>query len=434
MNTSYISTGIEYLDNLLGQPLIGDNLVWEVEAGTYIDQFVEKFVYHSLRNGHNVVYVSFNRSPMTMSQKFLKLPNLKNLTLLDCFTAGKGNNDRAFTRFYESNANSLVNQSIKVDNPMDISHFREVLNLLEEEQGEGALYVFDSLTGMQDIWGDETSTYRFFTYSCPRLYDLKTVAYWILEKEAHSATFRANLRHVTQVAIDLFRTENQLFLKVDKSEGRFTHDMYKPQRFELLGDEIVFHEAERKELLNIGSKIRFLRLKQGLSQKELAKEVGVTASFISQLERNIISPSIDSLVQLGQKLGVEPFYFFLSQIGEPSDRIIQRKNQRKDAALPNVKTDMVKCQSLSVSTNNRRMEPLFVTIEVNANVQNHLFTHKGDEFVFILKGELEVEIGKKKYILREGDAIYLDSVIPTAWKNVGEVSVEAIWLFSPPRD
>jgi quercetin dioxygenase-like cupin family protein len=80
------------------------------------------------------------------------------------------------------------------------------------------------------------------------------------------------------------------------------------------------------------------------------------------------------------------------------------------------------------------MEPLFVTIEVNANVQNHLFTHKGDEFVFILKGELEVEIGKKKYILREGDAIYLDSVIPTAWKNVGEVSVEAIWLFSPPRD
>ena len=95
---------------------------------------------------------------------------------------------------------------------------------------------------------------------------------------------------------------------------------------------------------------------------------------------------------------------------------------------------MVKCQALSVSTDNRRIEPLFVTIEVNANIHNHIFTHKCDEFVLILQGELEVEIYKKKYILREGDTIYLDSVIPTAWKNVGEVPIEAIWLLSPPRN
>ncbi len=181
MNNSKCSTGVEYLDQLLGELRIGDNIVWETEAGSYVDMFVEKFAIYSLFSSHKLVYISFNRSPATMIKKLAKLPNHEYITLLDCFTSGKGDNDPTFNKFYEDNHHESI-KTIKVENPTDVSNFIKVLNEIEEISGEGARYIFDSLTGMQDLWGDEAKTYKFFTYACPRLYDLNTVAYWIMEK------------------------------------------------------------------------------------------------------------------------------------------------------------------------------------------------------------------------------------------------------------
>jgi len=96
---------------------------------------------------------------------------------------------------------------VRVGEPGSVESFAAAINRIEGEAGIGARYVFDSLTGMQDLWTDSTRAYHFFTYACPRLYDLRTIAYWILEKEAHSPSFRANLEHVTQVAIELSRAE-----------------------------------------------------------------------------------------------------------------------------------------------------------------------------------------------------------------------------------
>ncbi|MGB9596633.1 MAG: RAD55 family ATPase, partial [Candidatus Poribacteria bacterium] len=170
------STGIEYLDNLIGGLRFGDNVVWEAGVGSYLDLFVEKFSRQSLIEGHNLVYVSFNRSPTTIIRKLLALPNHHKITLVDAFTSGKGDNDPTFTRFYENKDISYPINTIKIDNPADISYFTKSINEIEEKNGEGTRYVFDSITGMQDLWGDEVKTYKFFTYACPRLYDLNTVA------------------------------------------------------------------------------------------------------------------------------------------------------------------------------------------------------------------------------------------------------------------
>ena len=83
MENTECSTGIEYLDSLLGGLLIGDNVVWETDAGAYVELFLEKFEHHSLNAGHNLIYVSFNRSPTTMSERLSVLPNPRNITLLD---------------------------------------------------------------------------------------------------------------------------------------------------------------------------------------------------------------------------------------------------------------------------------------------------------------------------------------------------------------
>jgi transcriptional regulator with XRE-family HTH domain/KaiC/GvpD/RAD55 family RecA-like ATPase len=431
MKDAECSTGIEYLDRLLGGLRIGDNVVWETDAGAHVDLFVEKFERHSLAAGHNLVYVSFNRSPMTMVRKLSELPNQENITLLDCFTSGKGDNDATFTRFYESGNHRREINVIRVDDPVDVSQFTRTLNEVEEEKGEGARYVFDSVTGMQDLWDDEAKAYKFFTYSCPRLYDLNTVAYWILEKEAHTSSFKANLEHVTQVAIEVSHANGPIFLKLTKSEDRRSPNMFKPQKFEVWDDEIVFREAAEKEVLDLGGKVKALRLKRGLTQSELGKKISVTASYISQLERNLVSPSIESLMLLSAELQIDPGYF-VSLNRPDAHRIICRKSQRQPVGLAVVKEDSVKCQLLADSTDNRRMQPMLVTIEPDSEFPGHLFSHKGDEFILILRGELELDIENRSHVLREGDSIYLDSMTPTAWRNTAEMPVQAVWVLSPP--
>ena len=142
MQDAECSTGIPDLDRLLGGLRIGDNLVWETDAGAYVDLFMDRFARHSLAAGHSLIYVSFNRSPMTMVKRLSDLPDQKNITLLDCFTSGKGDNDSTFTRFYESENPSTSMNVIRVAEPDDIAQFTAILNRVEEEKGEGARYIF----------------------------------------------------------------------------------------------------------------------------------------------------------------------------------------------------------------------------------------------------------------------------------------------------
>ena len=433
MASTECSTGIEYLDSLIGGLRIGDNVILETDAGAYVDLFLEKFQNHSLVSGHSLIYVSFNRSPRTIVEKLSSLPNANNITLLDCFTAGKGGNDPTFTNFYDSKSRRHNLNAIKVNNPMNVSEFTEILNELELKKGEGTRYIFDSMTGMQALWGGETRTYKFFTYACPRLFDLKTIAYWILEKEAHTSSFKANLSHVTQVVLEVSHTSGQLLVKVTKAENRNSPSIFKPHKFQVVNDEIVFQEAAETEAIDLGGKVKNLRLKMGLTQNQLAERLNVTASYISQLERNLMSPSVDSLLKIMEELRVDPGTF-LSSAKSVNRKFVQSKNQHQPISLPGFREDQVKCQLLANKSENRRMLPMLITIQPNNEISGHLFNHKGDEFIMILDGEMELDIENETYILREGDSIYLDSAVPKAWRNNSGKQVQTIWILSPPTN
>lgn len=431
--TSKISSGIGYLDHILGFLKTGDNVIWEVEAGTYIEIFLQRFIEHNLKNGYKVVYVSFNISPSTLTKRLNYLPNLENLTILDCFTSGKGNNDPLFTQFYERERDGFKESVLKVENPKDLSQFRVAMDRVEIEKGGGVRYIFDSLTGMQDIWADENVTYKFFTYSCPRLYDLQTVAYWILEKEAHSPTFKANLRHITQVAIELSKEDGELFFKVIKIEGRFSRSAFLPRHYEVWDQEIIFPSIGGRRPVNLGDKIRMLRKRMGMTQKELARQVGLTPSFISQLEKNLISPSLDSLFKLSERLNTQPIYFLSDGEDGPIQKIVVKPNERQNIYLPELKGHDLKLQLLVSDVHNRRMEPYILIMKEGTLINGHFFNHKGDEFAYIIKGEIEIEIQNEKKILREGDSLYLGTIFPTKWINTKKEEAVLLWVISPPR-
>ncbi len=428
-----ISSGIGYLDHLLGFLKTGDNVIWEVEAGTYIEIFLQRFIEQNLKSGYNLVYVSFNISPSTLTKRLAHLPHLEYLTILDCFTAGKGNSDPLFSQFYEKEKEGFKGSVIKVENPKDLSQFRVAMDRIEIEKGEGVRYIFDSLTGMQDIWGDENVTHKFFTYSCPRLYDLKTVAYWILEKEAHTPSFKANLRHITQVALELEKQDGDLFFKVIKIEGRFSRSAFLPKHYEVWDEEIIFPSIGGRRPGNLGDKIKTLRKKIGMTQKELAEQVGLTPSFISQLEKNLISPSLDSLLKLSEKLNTQPIYFLTDGESGPLQKMVVKPDERQDIQFPALKSTDVKLQLLVSDVLNRRMEPYLLTIREGATIGRHFYSHKGDEFAYVIEGELELEIQDEKQVVRQGDSLYIESTFPSKWVNTGKKDAVILWVLSPPR-
>lgn len=404
-----ISSGISSLDPLIESFHIGDNVVWEVDAGTSYDAFVVHFIKQSFLDKQKIIYVSFNRSPLSILNELKDLVCPEYFILIDCFTAGKGKNDNTFLRFYET-PNEL--NIIKINNPRQIDEFTEKLNELEDSLPLGARYIIDSLTGMQDLWGNENNTHKFFTYMCPRLYDLGTVAYWILEKEAHSQAFKANLRHITQVVIELYKKKDKLFLRALKLVGRSNREAFKPHGYEIEDNNLLIVPAIKGFTFDIGSKIRDARMKLGMSQKDLADKVGLTSSFISQTENNQISPSLHSFLQIAAVLNIKP-------------NILLQGDKKKDDARWLIKGRSVrenlieKTSEYSIFSiiSDTKLSACITVINKAAQLDRHFFQQKKDELIHVLKGSISVVVDNREKELKAGDSLYIKDNLPTSWTN-----------------
>ncbi len=405
-----ISSGVASLDTLIDGFSIGDNVVWEVEAGTAYSAFIQNFISQSFQGSQKVIYVSFNRSPQTVMNNFKAILSSEHFILIDCFTSGKGKNDDTFLKFYEKPDPSVV----RVEAPGNIDHFTATLNAIEDKLPTGTRYVFDSLTGMQDLWGDENVTHRFFTYMCPRLYDLGTVAYWGLEKEAHSQRFKANVRHITQVVIDLSKRKNGLFIKALKLEGRQDREAFKSHPYETRGDAVTITSLKREPTTNIGSKLKAERMRIGLSQKELADKVSVTPSFLSQLENDQVSPSLATYLQLCRALGINPGQFL-----EPNgERTATPWLLRKEAVFSRQPVREENAKVYEVMSGDR-FTMWIVALPPGAAMDRHFFYHKNEALVYVLDGDISITIEGKQERVRVGDVIHLKESFPLHWKNEG---------------
>jgi DNA-binding NtrC family response regulator len=214
------TTGIAEVDRAIGGVISGDNLVWEIDSGVAGDHFISSFVEACEQDSIPIVYVSFNRSPQTIAAKYARLMSPRRFFLIDCFSSGKGNSDEMFLKFFDDPARNAVHAPVHIADPSDPSRLEQALIEVGTRGHRSANYVFDSLTGMLDLWGDENRVVRLFGHLCPRLYDLSTLAYWLIEKEAHSEAFLAKVRHITQVVIDISLSSGQRALTIKKAAGR----------------------------------------------------------------------------------------------------------------------------------------------------------------------------------------------------------------------
>lgn len=415
---SKISSGIQSLDRIIDSLYIGDNVVWEVDAGTSYDVFIQSFIRQSFDDSQKVIYVSFNKSPQSILNETRDFLCPEHFILIDCFTSGKGKNDNTFLRFYENPTNINV---VRIKNPKNIEEFTQTFNSFEDSLPTGVRYVIESLTGMQDLWGDENDTYRFFTYMCPRLYDLGTVACWILEKEAHSQKFKANLRHITQVVFDLYKRRDKLYIKALKLDGRQDREAFKPHLYEIDGKNVTVTFPKRESSTDIGNKIKEIRTRLGISQKELADKVDLTPSFISQLENNQISPSLSSFLQIAEAIGISPTDLLQKEKKRDEADWLFRKDHTLQSLLKREKG-----YSLFNIVSNDKTSAYLTVINAGAELASHFLNSKKNELIHVLKGTVSVKIENSEKMLSPGDSIYLKHSLPSVWKNASDEETELL--------
>ena len=177
--------------------------------------------------------------------------------------------------------------------------------------------------------------------------------------------------------------------------------------------------------MKIGAKIKELRVQKGLTQGELADRSELSKGFISQLERDLTSPSIATLIDILQCLGTDPKEFFSDEAD--TQIVFSDKDyfQKDDAELGN------KIEWIIPNAQKNMMEPIRVTLKPGGSTYPDN-PHEGDEFGYVLSGTIRIHLGKKTYKAAKGESFYFTSGSSHYIEAVGKHGATFLWVSTPP--
>lgn len=175
--------------------------------------------------------------------------------------------------------------------------------------------------------------------------------------------------------------------------------------------------------IDIGSRIKDLRVVSGLTQEELADRTELSKGFISQLERDLTSPSISTLEDILRVLGVTIAEFFAEGRDEQLVFGVDDYFEKEDAELKN------KIEWIIPNAQKNMMEPIRLTLEKGGSTYPDT-PHEGEEFGFVLKGEITLHVGNKTYGAKAGESFYYQSGRQHYISS--EKGAEIIWVSTPP--
>jgi DNA-binding transcriptional MerR regulator/mannose-6-phosphate isomerase-like protein (cupin superfamily) len=172
----------------------------------------------------------------------------------------------------------------------------------------------------------------------------------------------------------------------------------------------------------LGIRLRQLRLGRHLSLSRVAKAVGISVGFLSALERSHMSASVGTLKKLAKFYRANILDFFTS--GGASDHLVRPKERKSLQAGPGVKLELL-------AWGNTVMEPHLFRIAPKAG-SGESYTHEGEEFLYVLRGQLEISLVNADYLLAPGDSFYFESAREHRWRNPGSTETLVLWVNTPP--
>ena len=198
----------------------------------------------------------------------------------------------------------------------------------------------------------------------------------------------------------------------------------------MLTDDIK-HEVKK---LHIGKKIRDLRKKAGLVLQDLSDRTGLSKPLLSQVEKEVISPPVATLLKISKALNVNIGFFF--QDGAPEERVVLvRRDESKviDSRYFGREESGYYYEALAYKKSRKYMEPFLIEFKRKRAEKLSSFSHEGEEFIYLLEGRLEFRTEDRHYLLYPGDSLYFESSIPHAYRALGRRNSKALTVVYPVR-
>lgn len=177
--------------------------------------------------------------------------------------------------------------------------------------------------------------------------------------------------------------------------------------------------------MDIGSKIKQLRLENGLTQQELANRLELTKGYISQIERNISSPSLETFFSILEVLGTDPTAFFSrlkdEQVVHTEEDFYWQEDEELKHLIKWIVPNALKFE----------MEPIIIELEPGGKSKTDN-PHEGEEFGYCLEGEITLVLNKTKHIVKKGQTFYYRANKEHYLVNNTNKIAKILWISTPP--
>ncbi len=175
--------------------------------------------------------------------------------------------------------------------------------------------------------------------------------------------------------------------------------------------------------MDIGKKIKELRLSNDLTLEELASRSELTKGFLSQVERNLTSPSISTLEDILEALGTDLSHFF-------------RQEQEKKIVFHTAdffedEQEDYKIEWIVPNAQKNDMEPILLTLHPGCDSME-MVSHSGEEFGYVLKGSILLVKGNQTYRIKAKETFYIEGTESHYLHNPGSVEARILWISTPP--
>lgn len=445
-----LTTGTGVVDNLIDEVHVGDNLVIQGGPTVPVDLLVRRFI-DAMHGVLPLVVVNLGSSrgrPLPAGVTVLEWPTLQH---------GSAASEPAA--------------------PLHDATLEDALSALrdaDERVGPGAAFVIDGLAQAQQTWGADAAL-ELFLWTCPRLYRRRSLALWPIEVAAHKPTFLRRLSEITQVVVELSpepvtsRTRGSgrdspvpgsrssdgvsepgpgagssdratwpgsasgssdggttpgaaVRLTVRKADGRHAGVVGRTIVAVAVTGDLQPVGAQSTTRRNLGDLVHDQRLARGLVQADVARQVGISPSALSQIERGVRGPSGDTLARLWEVLGV-PF-------GPDADadaaayRISRRSGRDRRTLQPGLVGELI--------IDDTAVGALWlVEAAAGAAGDRAPFAVKSPEVITVLRGVLDLVLEGRRETLSEGDALVATTTAITGWANPTTAPTEVSWSIHP---
>lgn len=227
--------------------------------------------------------------------------------------------------------------------------------------------------------------------------------------------------HRTQSKYRLYTSEDVKLLK----RARFlrkVRGLNAPAIVQLLKREGKVHPAPDGNASAIGGHLRQLRAKRRLSLAQVAEAVGISVGFLSAMERSQMSGSVGTLRKLARFYKTNILDFF--DANGTNSRHVRPAERKVLEAGAGVRMELL-------AWGNTVMEPHLFRIAPESG-SGDSYAHEGEEFIYVLRGDLEISVDGENYRLKPGDSFYFESAMPHRWKNPGRKETWLLWVNTPP--